>query len=228
MPTPTAASLVDGVRVALAALRCADLRADVVDGRLDVNGVVTDPEDHRRVSDLPAALPAGITRSPTVTVAPSVLCEPLLTAESARTANTERGRPLTVTLVPDDTLADGQDLVLDLRSAEGAGAVLVDYFTVDGSVVHLLPNPSEPTAALEPGVFRRIGERSGRTRFWTIGPPFGTELIIVVASPAPLFPVPRPEAEPAAAYLPELQRALVGPAGNGALAAALFITTQGP
>lgn len=227
-PPATAASLVEGVRAALAELRCADLRTDVVDGQLSVSGTVTSPEDERRVSALVDALPVGIARWPALAVAPSTLCEPLLAAESPRAANAERGQPLTVALVPDGTLADGQDLVLDLRSVEGAGAVLVDYFTVDGGVVHLLPNPSEPAAALEPGAPRRIGERSGRTRFWTVGPPFGTELIVVVASPAPLFPVPRPEAEPAAAYLPELQRVLSGPAGAGALAATLFITTQGP
>ncbi|WP_146209009.1 DUF4384 domain-containing protein [Azospirillum sp. TSO22-1] len=227
-PPVTADSLLDGVRAAVAGIRCADLRAELTDGAVRIAGTVTSPDDADRVQRIAEALPEGAAQRPAVAVASPTLCEPLLLTEPLRGANTARGRPLSVATVPDGTLAGGQDLVLDLRSTAAAGAVQVDYFTVDGGVVHLLPNPSEPAAALEPGAARRLGERSGKTRFWTIGPPFGQELIVVVTSASPLFPTPRPEAEPAAAYLAALQRALAGPATEGALAAALFITTRAP
>jgi len=49
----------------------------------------------------------------------------------------------------------------------------------------------------------------------------------VVASPAPLFPTPRPEAEAASAYLPELKRALES-TDQQAVAEAVFIATTAP
>ena len=224
----TAEAALGSLRDALASARCAELRVDLVDGALSVAGTVTSIDDRSRVQQLVDALPAGLARPPTVAVASSALCEPLLLLDPLRIANAARGTPLTVGIVPDGGgLVGGQDLVLDIRATDAAH-VQVDYFTVDGGVVHLLPNPLEPVAQLDTGATRRLGERNGQTRFWTIGPPFGHELIVVVVSGAPLFPVPRPEAEPAAAYLPELKRALAEPGAEGALAAALFIATRAP
>lgn len=225
----TAEMALGNLRDALAGARCAELRVDLVDGALNVAGTVTSVDDRSRVQQLIDALPAGLARPPVVAVASSALCEPLSLLEPLRSANAARGTPLTVATVAGDSgFTAGQDLVLDLRAPDMSAHLQVDYFTVDGGVVHLLPNPLEPVARLEAGATRRLGERSGRTRFWTIGPPFGHELIVVVASGAPLFPVPRPEAEPAAAYLPELKRALTGPGTEGGLAAALFIATRAP
>lgn len=228
-PPATAASLLDSLRATLAEVRCADLRVDLADGVLSVTGTVSHPGDQDRVLEIVGALPAGTASPPAIAVASPALCEPLTLVEPLRNANAVHGRPLRVAAISGGgVLTGGQDLVLELIDTAGAGAVQVDYFTVDGGVVHLLPNPSEPAATLEPGVARRIGGRSGRTRFWTIGPPFGQELIVVLSSPAPLFPTPRPEVESAAAYLAELTRTLAGPTADSARAAVLFITTQAP
>ncbi|WP_448191944.1 hypothetical protein [Azospirillum sp. sgz301742] len=219
----------NSLRDALAGVQCAELRIEQVDGALSVTGTVTSVDGHRRVQELVDGLAGGGARPPVVAVASAALCEPLRLLEPLRSANTARGTPLTVGTVPGDGgLVGGQDLVLDLRAPDFPSHIQVDYFTVDGGVVHLLPNPLEPVVQLDAAAVRRLGERDGRTRFWTIGPPFGQELIVVVASGAPLFPAPRPEAEPAAAYLPELKRALAAPDAEGALAAALFITTRAP
>ncbi len=225
--TATAETALDGLRDALTSIQCADLRADVVNDALIVAGTVTSTDDHDRVLEIVGALPSGMARAPEVDIAPPALCEPLLLLEPLRTANQARGEPLVLAVASGDTaLTGGQDLVLNIRAGHIAGHVQVDYFTVDGSVVHLLPNPLEPTARLTAGTERRLGERDGRTRFWTIGPPFGRELIVVVASSSPLFSTLRPETEPAASYLPELKRALAGAGAEDAVAAVLFIATR--
>ncbi len=227
---PAAAETVlNGLHRALASIRCADLRAEMVDDALMVAGTVTSADDRDRVLEIISSLPAGAAHPPAVDIASPLLCEPLLLLEPLRTANDARGEPLALAVASGGTaLTGGQDLVLDIRVWDIAGHVQVDYFTVDGSVVHLLPNPLEPDVRLAAGTARRLGERDGRTRFWTIGPPFGHELIAVVVSSAPLFPTPRPETEPAADYLPDLKRALAGPAAENAVASALFIATRAP
>jgi hypothetical protein len=108
----------------------------------------------------------------------------------------------------------------------------VDYYTMDGTVIHLLPNPLETSSQVEAHVLRRLGDRVAGGRYWSIGPPFGHELIVVIASSSPLFTAPRPEAEPATNYLPDLQRALeaaaTDPEAVPPVAAARFIVTSAP
>jgi hypothetical protein len=43
---------------------------------------------------------------------------------------------------------------------------------------------------------------------WVIGQPFGTEMIVLVITPAPLFDGLRPDSEPRAAYLAAVERQL--------------------
>ena len=104
----------------------------------------------------------------------------------------------------------------------------MDYFTLEGYVVHLWPNGLEKDHKLVAGGQHRLGDPTGGGRFWTIGQPFGRELIVAIASARPLFPALRPEAEQAAGYLAELHKALEAAGRNATtppVATALFITT---
>ncbi|HEY0837068.1 MAG TPA: DUF4384 domain-containing protein, partial [Azospirillum sp.] len=189
---------------------------------------VTSEADHATVQRIAATVPADLAPTVDVAVAKRALCEPLALIAPLRAANAGVGQPLAITIhAPGGTVAAGQDLVLDIRGPAFAGHLQVDYFTLDGGVVHLLPNPLEPTAPLDGGAGRRLGERGAGGRFWSVRPPFGQELLIAIVSVTPLFATLRPEAEPAAAYLPELRKALED-AATGApapVAEAVFVTT---
>src|SRR3546814_2293227 len=73
----------------------------------------------------------------------------------------------------------------------------------------LYPNPGGPDSGrvLRGGERFNVGE-SART--WSVGPPFGQELITVISSPTPLYQGERPEFEEARVYLPALR----GPIGR--------------
>ena len=106
----------------------------------------------------------------------------------------------------------------------------VDYFTLEGYVIHLFPNGLEKDNRLAGSGHRTLGDQRTGGRFWTIGPPFGRELIVAVATSKPLFPVARPEAEQASTYLADLKRALAASSQQGPLpvSSALVIKTVGP
>ena len=141
-------------------------------------------------------------------------------------ANANATAPVSIRLEsPETPLRRGQSLTFDVEAPDFPAHLQVDYFTADGFVVHLLPNPLETSGRVEPRAVRRLGERKSGGRFWTIGPPFGDEMIVALASPLPLFPTPRPEAEPASAYLADLKRALDA-AGPSILADARLIATE--
>lgn len=116
-------------------------------------------------------------------------------------------------------LVDGERLVLDLTMPNFPNYPTIDYLMADGNVLHLWPRPTgEPevvtaeaySEAQPPEQKIAIGDlRAGLgSPSYTIGAPFGRELIMVVAARSPLFRTARPAVEPAAAYLDALEMSL--------------------
>jgi eukaryotic-like serine/threonine-protein kinase len=88
----------------------------------------------------------------------------------------------------------------------------VDYVAHDGAVQHLYPQladmkdgiAADPPRLYAPAEAVSLGHPS-----WAISEPYGTDMIIAVASSEPLFDRPRPRnAETADLYLRELQAAI--------------------
>lgn len=230
-PSPAVPAL-GPLRAALQGLRCALVEVEERDGAIVVSGTATGEAIRGQVRDLVDHHLANAPHTLDVQLASPTLCEPLALVEPLRAANAVEPMPLFIRPASAGARYIGsQDLVVDVVAPGFPAHVQVDYFSADGNVVHLLPNPLETSGRVEAGASRRLGDRKAGGRFWTVGPPFGVELVVVVAAPAPLFPTPRPEAEATAAYLPELKRALDTASAAGMpspLAAALFIATAAP
>jgi hypothetical protein len=99
---------------------------------------------------------------------------------------------------------EGESLVLDITTPPFDSYVNVDYFSLGGGVLHMVPSPrveSNQAPANHQATIGDLGE-------WIVSEPFGTEMIAIVVTPEPLFPKLRDEFEAQAKYLPELQRRL--------------------
>lgn len=217
---------VAAVRSALGGFPCALLSVDEVNGRILVSGTVAGEAALPAVREALEHAAAGWAHGLDVAVAAPGLCAPLTLLAPAFAANAALAAPLRVGVSGGSLLHGGEPLILDLTAPAAPVQLRVDYFMADGNVVHLLPNPSEPGEALDAGAIRRLGERGAGGRSWSVGPPFGRELVLTIATPSPLFASPRPEVEPAAVYLADLKRSLAAAGGESAvLATALFITT---
>jgi serine/threonine protein kinase len=94
-------------------------------------------------------------------------------------------------------LTEGDPLMVDITSPGFDSFLSVDYYVLDGSVAHLLPNQGARDNAAPPNYTATIGGLGN----WVIAKPFGTELVVLVATPVPLFEGVRPDVEPAQAYL---------------------------
>jgi type IV/VI secretion system ImpK/VasF family protein len=104
--------------------------------------------------------------------------------------------------------------------------VYVDYYSTDETVGHLFPNAKETSNRLGPGRRYTVGQLNG-PRQWSVLPPFGRDLVTVIASKAPLFSQSRPEAEPVRTYLQDLHQALPKDLSTADVAATFyFIQTQ--
>jgi hypothetical protein len=140
-----------------------------------------------------------------VTFAPWPQCEAIQTLE----------RPLAVPDRPQielgaaDLLHAGDPLHITIRSPGQISYLYVSYVQADGSVVHLVqptglvPQPTLPRQMLSFG----DGQNGGAT--FTVGPPFGREMIIAIAARSPLFDHPLPAQQTEREYLTELRRALI-------------------
>ncbi len=97
----------------------------------------------------------------------------------------------------------------------------VDYYQADGTVVHLLPNPKDSNF-LEGGKPLIIGA-PGSGYVFPVSPPFGQELLTVIASQTPLGEIAQQMVEPADAYVEHLAAMLQEHKAKGKVAGAHFI-----
>lgn len=215
-PSPPAADRqppVAAMAQALRAVPCALVTVEKTGGRLLVSGAVAGERAETAVRETVEALAGGWGYGFDLASADAQFCAPLGSVAMALDANRGLAEPLAAIVLEGPDLNAGDPLVLEIRAPARPVQLQVDYFTTDGSVVHLLPNPSDSGAALAAGGSRRLGDKAGNGkpqsgRYWTIGPPFGTEMLLTIATAAPLFPTPRPEQEPVADYLAALTEAL--------------------
>ena len=101
-------------------------------------------------------------------------------------------------------LVEGEPLVVNITTPPFDGYVTVDYFELDGSVLHMVPSPRARANQAPANYSASIGGMGN----WLIAKPFGTEMIALIVTPAPLFDAARPETEPKAAYLKALDQRL--------------------
>ncbi|HEY6433685.1 MAG TPA: protein kinase, partial [Acetobacteraceae bacterium] len=124
------------------------------------------------------------------------------------------------------TLRDGERILPRITMAGFAGTVRVDYLAHDGSLAHLYPTAADaeqhfvamPARPLRPGERLAIGDPGSGHPEWVVGPPYGTDMIIAVASSIPLFdraPVRNVEAN-GSDYLRKLQAAIEAARHKGA------------
>ena len=125
-------------------------------------------------------------------------------------------------------LIDGELITLDIAMPNFPAWLQVDYLQHDGTVVHLHPTAKDPARSYPPLTHQSLGDPAVGGERWEVGTPYGVDMIIAIASSAPLFTQNRKELEQADVYLRALQGAIeAAQRRNERLAAdALVLTTQ--
>lgn len=100
----------------------------------------------------------------------------------------------------------GEALVIEaLARQHYQGYLYVDFLQNDGQVVHLLPYEGRADNLIKPGHRVVLGDKGQR---YEVGAPYGTDMLVAIVSPMPLFNELRPQVEPADAYFDALDQAL--------------------
>ncbi len=135
-------------------------------------------------------------------------------------------------------LKDGESILPRLTMPDFAGELRVDYLAHDGTLAHLYPTLADPGAKLNAQPSRKLsagehlalGDRGPGKPQWQSGEPYGTDMIIAVASSVPLHVAPAINAEDMGnSYLADLGRAIEqARAGGAKVSGALLLVDAVP
>ena len=213
---------VDAIRRQVAQItasqRCAALEGNVKDGgSVTVTGIAGSTAANAVRSDLATAAAPDAVDWNVISVDP-LFCPALDVVHPIAPGFAGTGPRLGLTLAGGKlTLRDGEQIRPQLRMPNFRANLRVDYVGHDGSVLHLYPQQADPanrmtadpSRSFDAGETVSLGDARPGHPAWEVGEPYGTDLIIAIASSAPLFTQPRPgNGEDAAPYLRDLQRAV--------------------
>jgi hypothetical protein len=239
MPAATLARIGQTLRAATCALTEATLQDS---GEVSVTGIAGADAAlslQRQVADLAGPRPVAwrVRAVDPVFCAALSLLAPIVPGGASAGAPASHG--LALGLAGDRlVLPDGDPILPRLTMPDFAGELRVDYFAHDGTLAHLYPTladpanklAAQPSRHLAAGQVIALGDPGPGKPQWQSGEPYGTDMIIAVASSAPLRVRPAQNAEEKAdGYLADLTRAIAQARAAGArVSGALLLVVTVP
>jgi eukaryotic-like serine/threonine-protein kinase len=221
-PPDRIAELTNDANAAIQGFQCAQLSARVsATGDIQVGGYAGSPDDKQQVASRLQALPGVGRIDNQIAVMKPPLCNALglLHSEISSPPNSPTA-PRIDAGGHAGTYFENESLRIGVTATSAYdGYLYVDYIDgQEGYVVHLLPNELRPDNAVRAGNRVDIGSLPQEADAYIIRPPFGTNLIVAISTPEPLFPVMRKHVEQgdeAQIYLADLRRQLQSLAAGG-------------
>lgn len=203
-PNVSAAALA-ALNAKLARLPCSALDASVSNSALQVGGFARASSGVARIHEALAQTPGGQGAKLDVDGIDNANCEIVRVLAPYWRANRQPDGGATLhTRPPDAQLTQGMPLIVDITTPHYESYVNVDYYALDGSVVHLVPSNHERDNQAPPNFAATVGG----TGDWIVEKPFGKEMIVLLITPAPLFDKLRAASEPRATYLAAVDQQL--------------------
>jgi serine/threonine protein kinase len=201
VPVPTAAA----IAAVLAQVPCSALAPAIRGHAVEVQGFLPKSVGPARLKEMLGAVPGVSEVNLSVQQVDPDKCAVISTFAPYWVAHRRAGDGVAIRLAGTAAdaravLTEGDSLMVDITTANAESFVSVDYFALDSSVVHLLPNPR----ARENRAPARHNATVGSMGEWGIGKPFGNELVVLLTTPVPLFDTLRPVSESGTAYLKDV------------------------
>ena len=204
-PPPAPVLTLPAVESALAGLPCTALVPTVRGDALGLQGYLADSIGPARLREKLAAVPGLKNLELQTEEVAEDKCGLLNVLGPYWLASRKAGRPATLSAkAANAQLVEGEPLVVNITTPPFDAFVTLDYFVLDGSVLHMVPGPRARANQAPANYSATIGGLGN----WIIARPFGTEMIALVVTPAPLFDAARQETEPKTAYLKAMEQRL--------------------
>jgi hypothetical protein len=178
-------------------LSCGKINEVRANGRVVLDGFVASDEDFDKVKEVATHEPGYSVGK--VTVAPWPLCEALGTLEKPLKAAALRP---TLTTAPADVAKAGEKLRVELQAPARPTYVYLSYFTTDEKVITLVQPEGIIPRQTSAGLRQEFGD-------FTVGAPYGSEMIVAITSASPLFDSELPQIQTEREFLSALRKALI-------------------
>jgi serine/threonine-protein kinase len=224
MPVPPLDQIRDSLAVALRNAHCSLTRTTEADGKVIVSGFVGYDAATALGQIARAALPPGATGDSyrlQLATFTGPYCDVLDLLRGADAVPMALDLPGGVTLLHQDDLLKPRVTVPDFPAW-----LTVDYIQSDGGFTRLYPWATDKRQRQVPGAQVVIGDTK-KVNF-PVGAPFGTDMIVAIASSVPILSAPLPQDYTLKAYLAALTTAFqVAQAAHAKISASiLLVTTQ--
>ena len=217
-PCPPLAEIEAQLRQDPAAQQCADISVEVDRCVVKLQGRIESEENRARLRNVVQNI-RGITyvNDTLMRIVEAPFCVVLDILEPVQKHAETHDFGLKVRLVNKEgkqspVYVQGENLIIEVTTpAKFESFVYVDYYSTDGQVQHLFPNIKEPLNLLPARSVYTVGQPDDKHINWSPLPPFGRELITVIATKQPLVftpKTPRYDPELASAYLDQLRQAI--------------------
>jgi serine/threonine-protein kinase len=202
MPQAAPEQIRDSLAVALRNAACSLTQTNLQGAHVLITGIVGQASETalRGIAEaaLPPGAPAGAYSLQLQTFASNTYCDTLdvlrTAAESWNGLGLQTGAAV---------LRDYDPILPEIAMPDYPALLTLDYFDSGRNVVHLQPSASHKAKLENPAQ-----HLSPTDPTWKAGPPFGTDMIVAIASSSPLAVGNRPEQESGKSYLAALGRAL--------------------
>ena len=236
-PKPSLASL----RAAVAPVECTLTNPQFGnDGGIYVSGLTRRGRSEAALRDAVGALAGETKVAWSLTGIDGPYCEALNVLRPLRERDTRDSAALRVFLKDNITrLVEDERAILRITMPEFPAHLRIDYLSQDGSVSHLMLDDGAdmlvwsragmqrigPSHRYLAGETLTIGEPDAALRFggWEISEPFGSDLLVVIASSVPL---PAAAVDSATVYFRDLRAALEDAEAKGAMVSAQALTLE--
>ncbi len=208
-------------------VKCSAFDTALKDGVLKLRGFVPQGFDVQRLEkDLRALQGAKQIQTNLVRVEPiNCMVIDLLGPYWVHNASTASGTSIR-TREKNNQFTEGKPLVVEITTPAYETFVNLDYYSLDGGVVHMIPGPRAMNN-LAPASYRAVIGDLGE---WIVSEPFGKELVAILLTPRPLFNKVRDEYENQDDYLAavrqQLERIAQGPGKDKITADFVYIETK--
>jgi predicted Ser/Thr protein kinase len=207
---------------------CAALDATVKDGTVNLRGYVSRRFQMKQIEKDLLALPGAKRVSADLTSVSDEKCPVIEFYEPYWRGNQQSGGETSIrTHDKEGEFVEGEPLVVRITTPPYESFVSLDYYSLDGGVVHMVPSPRVEANQAPASYAATIGDLGE----WRVAEPFGDELVVVLTTPRPVFDSLRQEAEPGAEYLAALGdrlEALRQDAGNDHIKADFVMISTRP
>ncbi len=231
-PCPSVAEIEAQLRQDPAAQQCADLSVEVDRCVVKLQGRIESEENRARLRSVVQNI-RGITyvNDTLMRIVEAPFCEVLDILEPVQKHAETYNFGLKVRLVNKEdkkslVYVQGENLIIEVTTpAQFESFVYVDYYSTDGQVQHLFPNIKEALNFLPPRSTYIVGQPDDKHVEWKPLPPFGRELITVIATKQPLVftpKAPRYDPESARSYLDQLHQAIPRDLAQAEIAATFY------